>query len=125
MDAPLAVATSVKEIGVVVAAVAAWTAGDGWLDAVRSVLDENRQTLGDLLAATFPASRYRRPEATYLAWIDLRDTGLGDDPAAVFRDRGVVVSPGLQFGPQGAGHIRLNFATSPHILADAVKALTG
>ena len=93
--------------------------------AVRDVLDENRHTLGDLLAGTFPGSRYRPPAATYLAWIDLREAGFGDDPAAVFRERGVVVSPGLQFGPQGAGHIRLNFATSPAILADTVKAMSG
>jgi cystathionine beta-lyase len=108
----------------VVAAVAAWTAGDDWLGAVRDVLDENRHTLGDLLAGTFPGSRYRPPAATYLAWIDLRGAGFGDDPAAVFRERGVVMSPGLQFGPQGAGHIRLNFATSPAILADTVKAMS-
>ena len=109
----------------VVAAVAAWTSGDAWLAGVREVLDENRHTLRDLLAGTFPGSRYRMPGATYLAWIDLREAGFGDDPAAVFRERGVVLSPGLQFGPQGAGHVRLNFATSPAILAETVKAMVG
>ena len=56
----------------VVATVAAWTGGDDWLAAVRDVLDENRHALGDLLAGSFPGSRYRPPAATYLAWIDLR-----------------------------------------------------
>jgi cystathionine beta-lyase len=107
----------------VVATVAAWTGGAEWLDATRSVLDENRQALSDLLAGSFPASRYRPPGATYLAWVDLSDTDLGDDPAEVFRERKVIVSPGLQFGPQGTGHIRLNFATSPAILAETVKAM--
>jgi cystathionine beta-lyase len=109
----------------VTAAVAAWTEGDSWLAAVRDVLDENRRALGDLLEGTFPGSRYRMPGATYLAWIDLREAGFDDDPAAVFRERGVVVSSGLQFGPQGAGHVRLNFATSPAILAETVKAMAG
>jgi cystathionine beta-lyase len=109
----------------VVATVAAWTGGDAWLADVRDVLDENRHRLSDLLEGTFSGSHYRMPGATYLAWIDLREAGLGDDPSAVFRERGVVVSPGLQFGPQGAGHIRLNFATSPAILADTVKAMSG
>jgi cystathionine beta-lyase len=109
----------------VVATVAAWTAGDDWLAAVRDVLDENRHRLCDLLASALPGSCYRPPAATYLAWIDLRDAGLGDDPAAVFRERGVVVSAGPQFGPQGAGHIRLNFATSPAILAETVTAMSG
>jgi cysteine-S-conjugate beta-lyase len=107
----------------VVAAVAAWTGGDAWLTGVRDVLDENRHTLADLLAGAFPAARYRVPGATYLAWIDLRQAGLGHDPAAVLRERGVVVSPGLQFGPQGAGHVRFNFATSPAILGETVKAM--
>jgi cysteine-S-conjugate beta-lyase len=109
----------------VVASVAAWTAGDHWLEAVRTVLDENRQTLADLLAGVFPGSGYRPPAATYLAWIDLRGAGFGDDPAATLAERRVVVSPGLQFGPQGAGHIRLNFATSPQVLGEIVKAMAG
>ena len=109
----------------VVAAVAAWTGGGEWLDATRAVLDENRHALRDLLASGLPGSRYAPPGATYLAWIDLRDAGLGDDPAAVLRERNVVVSPGPQFGPQGAGHVRLNFATSPAILAETVKAMAG
>jgi len=109
----------------VVATVAAWTGGAEWLEATRSVLDENRHALSDLLAGSFPGSRYRPPAATYLAWVDLRGAGLGDDPAALIRERNVVVSSGLQFGPQGSGHIRLNFATSPSILAETVKAMAG
>lgn len=107
----------------VVATVAAWTKGALWLSAVHAVLDENRQLLEDLLAFHFPAARYRPPDATYLAWIDLRDAGLGDDPAAVFRARGVELSPGLQFGPQGAGHVRLNIATSPAILEAMLETM--
>jgi cystathionine beta-lyase len=109
----------------VTASVAAWTGGQAWLDAVHDVLDENRHALTHLLAEHLPGSRYRPPAATYLAWIDLRDTGLGDDPATVFRERGVELSPGPQFGPQGAGHVRLNIATSPDLLAVTVAAMAG
>lgn len=109
----------------VVAAVAAWTKGRAWLEAVHAVLDENRHGLSDLLAHRFPGARYRPPDATYLAWVDLGECGLGDDPAAVFRQRGVEVSSGVQFGPQGAGHVRLNLATSPAILAATVDAMAG
>ena len=57
---------------------------------------------------------YRVPEATYLAWLDCRGLGLGDDPAAVFRDRGrVALSSGPNYGPEaGRGFARLNFATA-------------
>ena len=109
----------------VVATVAAWTEGDEWLAAVLQVLDENRTLLADLLERHFPGSRYRPPDATYLAWIDLRRAGCGDDPAADFRQRGVELSPGPQFGPQGTGHVRLNFATSPTILERIVETMAG
>jgi cystathionine beta-lyase len=109
----------------VTATVAAWTRGDEWLAEVVDLLDENRAALVGLLADHLPGATYRPPAATYLAWIDVTGAGFGDDAAEVFRDRGVELSPGPQFGPGGAGHVRLNFATSPAILADTVAAMAG
>jgi cystathionine beta-lyase len=107
------------------ATAAAWNEGDTWLDAVRVVLDENRRALSGLLAAHVPGVRYTPPEATYLAWLDCRDLRFGDDPAVTFRERGVELSPGPQFGVEGNGFARLNFATSPAILAETVAAMGG
>jgi cystathionine beta-lyase len=107
----------------VAATVAAWTDGGPWLDAVVEVVDENRRALADLLAQHLPAVAYQPPRATYLAWLDCRALELGDDPAETFRRRGVELSPGPQFGPQGAGHARINLATSPHLLAAMVAAM--
>jgi len=109
----------------VTATVAAWTRCDEWLTDVVDVLDENRVALVGLLADHLPGAIYRPPAATYLAWIDVTGVGLGDDAAEVFRDRGVELSPGSQFGPGGEGHVRLNFATSPAILAATVAAMAG
>ena len=111
----------------VAAVVAAWTEGDDWLRAVVEVLDENRRLLPELLDEHLRGARARRLEATYLAWVDCRALGLGDDPAATFRTRGVEVSPGPQFSPlgHGDGHIRLNLATSPEVLAATVAAMAG
>jgi cystathionine beta-lyase len=108
----------------VTATVAAWTRGADWLDAVIGVLDENRHALSGLIEQHLPGVRYRPPDATYLAWLDCRELGLVD-PHATFRERGVELSPGPQFGPPGEGHVRINIATSPAILADAVAALAG
>ena len=109
----------------VAATVAAWTQGDGWLDAVVALIHENFHALSGLLGTHLPGTRYTPPAATYLAWIDCRALGLGDDPADAFRERGVELSSGPQFGPQGAGHVRLNAATSPAILAGTVAAMAG
>ena len=103
----------------------AWTAGDTWLASVRAVLDENRHALSGLLAAHLPGVRYTPPDATYLAWLDCRVLGLGDDPSVTFRERGVELSPGPQFGVEGTGFVRLNFATSPAILAETITAMAG
>lgn len=109
----------------VTAATAAWTHGDDWLDAVVRLIDENRVALVDLLATHLPGVRYEPPSATYLAWLDVSALDLGDDPAAVFRERGVEVSAGPQFGRGGEGHVRLNVATSPSVLAATVAAMAG
>ena len=64
------------------------------------------------------------PDGTYLAWLDCRPLGLGDDPAAVFLERGrVAFNSGLPFGSGGAGFVRFNFATHPDILDEAVRRM--
>lgn len=109
----------------VAATVAAWSDGAAWLDAVVGVVDENRQALSALLEQHLPGARYTPPDATYLAWVDCRELQLGDDPAETFRARGVELSPGPQFGEPGRGHVRINLATSPAILAELVRSMSG
>ncbi len=104
---------------------AAWSDGDEWLTAVRCVLDDNRRTLAALLARHLPGVVYHEPQATYLAWLDCRGLGLGDDPAETFRERGVELAPGPRFGSIGTGFARLNFATSPIVLEAIVERMVG
>ncbi len=81
--------------------------------------------------------RYRPGSATFLAWLDCRDLGIpdtitkrglvsaGEGPASVFLDKGrVALSAGNAFGTGGAGHVRLNLATSSEILTEAVRRMT-
>lgn len=98
--------------------------GTDWLDALLDGLDRNRAVLRDLLAEQLPEIGYSPPAATYLAWLDCRPLGFGDDPAAVFLDRGrVAVYSGPRFGTGGAGHVRFNFATPPEIVTEAVRRM--
>jgi cysteine-S-conjugate beta-lyase len=108
----------------VLATVAAFTRGLPWLDALLAQLDENRVLLGQLLSEHLPAVGYVQPEASFLTWLDCRQLGLGDDPAAAFLDQGrVALSPGPAFGLPGRGHARLNIGTSPDLLAEAVQRM--
>ncbi|MDQ1050638.1 MalY/PatB family protein [Streptomyces sp. V4I2] len=108
----------------VIAHTAALSDGTAWLDALLTGLDDNRRLLAGLLAEHLPAIGYRPGEATYLAWLDCRALDLGDDPADVFLRRGrVALNSGLPFGAGGAGHVRLNLATSSEIIEEGVRRM--
>ncbi|MFI9722998.1 MalY/PatB family protein [Streptomyces sp. NPDC052396] len=108
----------------VIAHTAALRHCDGWLDGVLAGLDENRRLLADLVRRHLPGVRYRPPQGTYLAWLDCRAAGLAADPAAAFLERGrVALTDGAAFGTGGAGHVRLNLATSPEVLDEAVRRM--
>jgi cysteine-S-conjugate beta-lyase len=108
----------------VLATVAALRSARPWLDAVVAQVEANAALLTTLLGQYLPAVRYRPPQASFLAWLDCRDLGAGDDPAALFLERGkVALSPGPDFGRQGRGFARLNMGTSPDLLAEAVRRM--
>jgi cystathionine beta-lyase len=105
----------------VAAAVAAYRAGQPWLDDVLGYLDRNRHALGELVATHLPTVGYTPPEGTYLAWLDCRRLGLDEPPAGYFQARaGVALVDGAACGRAGRGHVRLNFATPLPILREAV-----
>lgn len=107
-----------------IGALAAYREGGEWLDRVLAVLDHNRALLARLLAERLPEVGYEQPRAGYLAWLDFRELGLGEDPSQPLLDRGrVALSPGPQFGPQGAGFARLNLGTSPALVEEAVARI--
>ena len=107
------------------ASVAAFREGGPWLASLLTELTVNRRTLAERLGDVLPGSRYRQPQASYLAWVDLGVLPFGDDPAAVLLDRtAVALSRGLDFGRQGAGHVRLNFGCSAETLDEALRRLS-
>ncbi|MBF4574258.1 aminotransferase class I/II-fold pyridoxal phosphate-dependent enzyme [Herbiconiux sp. VKM Ac-1786] len=108
----------------VIAATAAYRSGREWLGGVVDYLDGNRRLLGSLLAEHAPDVGYELPEATYLAWLDLRSFGFGagsgDSPATFLRERaGVAVTDGALCGAGHEGFVRLVFAMPRPLLRDA------
>lgn len=106
----------------VIAAEAAFSRGGDHLDAIRTQLAENRELLGPLLARHLPDLKFIRPEASFVVWLDC--PSFGDEPAAVFLERGkVALSRGLDFGEPGRGHARLNIGTSVELLEEIVARM--
>jgi cystathionine beta-lyase len=106
------------------ASIAAWDDGRDWLDGALASIASNRRLLGSLLEEHLPGVHYREPHASYLAWLDFRELGWGDDPAAkALADAKVALVAGPNFGTQGRGFARLNFACSPEVLTEAIRRL--
>ena len=98
--------------------------GRDWLATTITAIEANVALLHHLLATHLPDVTVNHPRASYLAWLDLRALGWGDDPAAVALDRArVALSSGPTFGPQGAGFARMNLGCSPETLVEAVRRL--
>ena len=120
---PEEVTTRTSQLGLI-ANIAAFTEGVPWLDDELAALESNRALLAELLDAELPGVRYEQPRASYLAWLDFRGLGWGEDPAQVALDRAkVALIAGLDFGSPGRGFARLNFGCSPDVLTETVSRL--
>lgn len=105
---------------------AAFQGGTPWLLSELDQLDQRRTQLAHLLEQKLPAISWIPPEATYLAWLDCRAYGTGDQPQRRLLDQArVVLDPGSKFGTNGSGWVRLNFGTSSAILSEAVDRMAG
>ncbi len=108
------------------ATAAAWSEGHEWLDCTRSFLTERLDQTMALVAQRLPGVTMTRPEATYLAWLDVSALApiVGPSPAAWFLEHaGVALGEGTDFGPEGSDFLRLNFATSAEILDTVVDRM--
>jgi cystathionine beta-lyase len=102
----------------------AYTEGGAWHKKLLEHLRANASLL-EAWAAEHPAIQFRPPEATYLAWLDCRALGFGDRELREFfvHKAGLGLSPGLSFGKEGSGFMRLNFAVPTSVLSDALDRL--
>ena len=104
-----------------VAAEAAYREGEPWRQALLDVLRRHRTAL-EARVATWPGVSLSAPESTYLAWLDMRDAGLGETPAQTLLEKaGVALSEGAAFGCPG--FVRLNFGTTASQLEAALSRM--
>lgn len=106
------------------ATLAALKDGGDWKQALMVYLEANRDHLAMRVARDLPGVSMKLPEATYLAWLDCRALGLQEEAYDFFlREAKVGMNPGLDFGPQGAGHVRLNFGCPRATLDQALDRM--
>ncbi len=92
---------------------AAYAAGEPWLDALLAYLQQTRDQVAATLQQSLPGIRLIPPQGTYLLWLDCQALGLTDKQLQQFfvEKAGLGLSPGVLFGKQGSGFMRMNIGT--------------
>ncbi len=108
-----------------VAAEAAYSGCEEWLDELLLYLEGNLDTLVEYFEKNIPQIKVIRPEATYLAWIDCNEFAI---PAEELKDffvnkAGVGLNDGVVFGREGYGFQRLNFACPRTLLLEGLERI--
>jgi cystathionine beta-lyase len=105
--------------------VAAYQAGEPWLDALRDYLQGNLGYVAVELNAAFPQLNWQPPQSTYLAWIDLRPLGIDDKQLQkeLIEQQKVAIMPGYTYGAEGEGFLRLNVGCPRSKVESGVQAL--
>ena len=104
------------------ATVSAFKDGEPWLNELMVQLDSNRKLVASLVAEKLPKAKSHMPHCSYLSWIDFSEYGIGADPAAYLVEHAkVAFVPGVRFGDKFSSYVRLNFATSPEIITEAIN----
>lgn len=103
----------------IAAAQAAYGQGEDWLNALQLYLDDNFRFVKAFLDEHLPLTRFRIPEATYLAWVDLSAYLPGDlesIPLFFAEKAGVILEDGRMFVDNADGYVRLNLACPRAVL---------
>ena len=107
------------------ATIAAYTKGEEYLNELNQYIFKNKQYVSTFINEKLPEVRLVEAHATYLLWLDVSALKIRSD---VFTNElrektGLILSPGLQFGEEGAYFLRMNIATSLENVKDAMNRL--
>jgi len=104
------------------ATVAAFTKGEGWLNALNNYLFENRSFAADFIRSLDAGFTVVDGDATYLLWVNVG--GNGDEFAENLRKKtGLYVAGGSEYGKAGRDFVRINLACPRKVLEDAMSRL--
>jgi cystathionine beta-lyase len=108
-----------------VALEAAYTHGDNWLNQLLEYLDGNCNYVVNYLNKHIPQIKTRKPEGTYLMWLDCSGLNMTSSQIHEFMvsKAGLALNPGHIFGDEGELFVRLNIATQRSILVKAMDNL--
>lgn len=112
----------------VVALQAAYNESEEWLDSLNHYIWGNYLALKEFIAKELPRLEVTRLEGTYLAWVDIKATGLTSDEAygKLMKEERVYVNSGTMYGRRaGEGYLRINLACPRATLLEGMKRMGG
>lgn len=108
-----------------VAAAAAFSKGEEWLDELRAYVWENKNYVSGFLKNELPQVKLVPSDATYLLWLDCRGLHVGSDELcdAIRQKTGLMLSSGRTYGESGDGFLRMNVACQRKRVIDGCERL--
>jgi len=108
-----------------IAAIAAFSEGGEWLDALRGYISENRKRVYEFVKNEIPEISVVKSDATYLLWLDISKTGMeSTEVAAKIREKtGLFLTAGSIYGEAGKYFLRMNIACPKTLLEDGLNRL--
>ena len=109
------------------AVAAAYDESEDWLEELRQVLYENKQTVKEYLACELPIIKLVECDATYLLWLDCTAINVPSKVLSEFlrQNQGLFLSAGSDFGKCGDNFLRMNIACPEELLMDGLRRLKG
>lgn len=113
-----------------VATQAAYNNGEEWLDELLEYIEGNMDFAVKYIEENIPSLKVKKPEGTYLLWVDFSETGLNDEEVtkALVEKGKVALNSGVSFGIGGNGYQRINLACPRAMVEDGLarikKAIT-
>ena len=116
-DAPTMFAT--------IATTAAFKEGEEWRREMLEYVQGNIDYVIEYCAEHIPQIKPRRPQASFLIWLDCRGLGLSHDALIELfvKKARLALNDGEMFGPGGEGFMRLNIASPRSVIRQALEQL--
>ncbi|MEK4513463.1 MalY/PatB family protein [Paenibacillus sp. FSL K6-2524] len=110
----------------IVATTAAYSEeGANWLNQLLVYLESNAQFIHEFVNHRMPNVKYTKPQGTYLAWLDFKDTNISEElEHKISKEAKVLLNSGAMFGSEGKGYMRVNFACPRSVLAEALERIS-
>jgi cystathionine beta-lyase len=107
------------------ATMACYTKGKAWREEVLHYIEENIDYVDARIRAELPRIRGVRPQASPTIWLDCTKLGYTQPELMhnLLYEAKVAFNDGTQFGPEGAGYLRMNIAGPRAVLGEAIELL--